>query len=135
LPPTLLARAQVLLDGICATVPFLTGDVTAAAETSSAASNVLVPSVLVRTFSEGASRSHYTLPGNITKHAQQVVASGLYMMYTTLTAALDLAGGDRLVDTGGSSLRAGQDEWMVGQVNRLKDILPLARYSDLDFNR
>lgn len=135
LPSSLLARAQVLLDGICATVPFLTGDVTAGAEASSAVRHVLVPSVSVQASSERASISHYTLPDNKTKHAQQVVASGLYMMYTTLTAALDLAGGDKLVDTEGNSLRAGQDEWMVGQVNRLKDILPLARCSDLDLNK
>jgi hypothetical protein len=109
--------------------------VTAGAEASSAVRHVLVPSVSVQASSERASISHYTLPDNKTKHAQQVVASGLYMMYTTLTAALDLAGGDKLVDTEGNSLRAGQDEWMVGQVNRLKDILPLARCSDLDLNK
>ncbi|KAK7419648.1 hypothetical protein QQX98_003239 [Neonectria punicea] len=117
LPSPLLARAQILIDNTCASVPFLTGDATA--DTASARP-VLVPSV-VQTSSEGISGNR-TLPEDTTKHTQQVVASGLYMMYITLTAVLDLAGGDKMMDL----LRPGQEKWIVGQIDRLRAILPLA---------
>ena len=121
LPSPLLARAQILIDEICASVPFLTGNATAGTSSPIA---VLVPSV-VQISSEGLDEN-CTLPENMTKHAQQVMASGLYMMYITLTEALGLAGGDKMMDVVGNSLRAGQDKWIACQVNRLRDILPLA---------
>ncbi|KAF2108234.1 hypothetical protein BDV96DRAFT_556678 [Lophiotrema nucula] len=121
LPPPLLVRAQDLMDEICASVPFFTGNVTA--DTSNT-STVLVPSVAQ--ISAERKNGNCTLPENIAKHTEQVMASGLYMMYFTLTASLDLVGGNKVIDLLGNSLRDGQEEWIVGQVNRLKDILPLA---------
>ncbi|KAF2178257.1 hypothetical protein K469DRAFT_742107 [Zopfia rhizophila CBS 207.26] len=120
LPPPLLARAQDLMDEICASVPFFTGNVTA--DTSNT-STVLVPSVAQ--ISAERKNGNCTLPENIAKHTEQVMASGLYMMYFTLTASLDLVGGNKVIDLLGNSLRDGQDEWIVGQINRLRDILPL----------
>ncbi|KAH6879501.1 hypothetical protein B0T10DRAFT_609896 [Thelonectria olida] len=116
LPSTLMARAQILIDEICATVPFLTGDVTAGELWSR---TVLVPSV-VQLSSNGSERS-CSFPENATKHAQQVIASGLYMMYGTLTAVLSILQSMQTV------LRDGQVRWMIGQVKRLKHILHIAQ--------
>ncbi|EXA46674.1 hypothetical protein FOVG_04017 [Fusarium oxysporum f. sp. pisi HDV247] len=112
LPSTLMARAQILVDEICASVPFLTGDVTAGELWSHA---VFVPSV-VREPSYGSGRG-CPVPENTTKHAQQVITSGLYMMYGTLTAVLRILGNMRTV------LRDGQVRWIIGQVDRLRHVL------------
>ncbi|KAH7166863.1 hypothetical protein DER46DRAFT_681915 [Fusarium sp. MPI-SDFR-AT-0072] len=79
LPSTLMARAQILVDEICASLPFRTSDVTAG---ELWCHDVLVP--MVREPSYGSGRK-CTVPENTTKHAQQVVTSGLYMMYGKLT--------------------------------------------------
>lgn len=121
MPSPLLARAQVLIDEISASVPFITGNVTADAFSDTA---VMVPSAVLRSPEGGHGKS--TLPENITKHRQQVVASGLYMMYTTLKALLEVAGSDNMVDAMGNLPRAGQVEWIEGQVDRLGAILPFA---------
>ena len=118
-----LARAQVLVDEICASVPFLTGNVTASGLN---ATTVLVPS-MVQISSDG-NHGSYTFPEDTTEHVQQVVASGLYMMYNTLMAVLDLVCDTdaRLTDMG-TILRDGQIMWMIGQVDRLRDILHLVK--------
>jgi hypothetical protein len=116
LTSTLMARAQILVDEICASVPFLTGDVTAGGLWSH---TVLVPSV-VRQPSHGSDRS-CTVPENTTKHAQQVMTSGLYMMYGILTAVLSILKNMRTV------LRDGQVSWIIGQVNRLRHVLRITQ--------
>lgn len=127
LPSALLARAQSLVDEICASVPFMTGNMTAG---TSSPMTPLVPFVVPPMSPGEMSKGNRTLPEDMTRHTQEVVASGLYMMYSTLKVALDLTGRDnKMVDVGGNLLRAGQDEWMAGQVNRLGNILPLANAS------
>lgn len=112
LPSTLLARVQVLVDEICATVPFLTGDVE-----EDASGSIAAPTVAPMSFVETGRQ--FTVPKDATAHTQQVVASGLYMMYMTLRAVLDFQMSDDVI---GNSLRAGQKEWIVRQVNRLSRV-------------
>jgi hypothetical protein len=112
LPSTLLARVQILVDEICSTVPFLTGDME-----EDASGAIAVPTVAPMSFMEVGRQC--TMPKDTTAHTQQVVASGLYMMYMTLKAVLDF----QLSDDGmENSFRAGQKEWIVHQVNRLSRI-------------
>lgn len=103
---TLFARVQILVDEICATVPFLTGDVE---EVVSGVVAVLVPA-----------RSSMPSMESARQFTQQAVASGLYLMYMTLRTVLDFHTCDKVI---ASSLRAGQKEWIVRQVNRLRRIL------------
>ncbi|KAH6676865.1 hypothetical protein F5X68DRAFT_245858, partial [Plectosphaerella plurivora] len=118
IPDRLLARAQVLIDQICASVPFITGNATTDALRNA---TVNVPSTLQGFPQEGC--GDQTLPETITKHRQQVIASGLYVMHGTLKAVLDIIGSNSLVDVSGTFPRAGQVEWMGGQVHRLGRIL------------
>ncbi|EEU35682.1 uncharacterized protein NECHADRAFT_87923 [Fusarium vanettenii 77-13-4] len=108
LPPALLFRAQVLVDEICASVPFLTGD---AAAGGLRAMTMLLPSVV--------QPSH---DGNKVQHAQQVVASGLFMMYHTLKKMLELLG-DKVI---GNAIRDGQIKWIIRQSQRLGQVLYIA---------
>ncbi|KAF5547684.1 hypothetical protein FMEXI_5010 [Fusarium mexicanum] len=103
LPPALLCRAQVLVDGICASVPFLTGDAAAGGLRAMA---VLVPSVVQP--SHDGNNATEMFPWNEVQHAQQVVASGLFMMYCTLKKILELFG-DKVM---GNIIRDGQIEWV-----------------------
>ncbi|KAH7362397.1 hypothetical protein B0T11DRAFT_318104 [Plectosphaerella cucumerina] len=119
MPSRLLARAQVLIDDICASVPFLTGDVTADTWGND---NVLVPSMVLSSPEERG--AEMALPENPTRHMQQVVASGLYMMNGTLKALLNIVGSDTIMGITGSVLRAGQVDWIVGQIDRLGAIFP-----------
>jgi len=119
--PTPLARAQVLVDEICASVSFLTGNRTAGGSNTRA---VLVPS-LVQTSSDGHHRK-YTFPRDIREHAEQVIASGLYMMYSTLTEVLEMIGDTRTIGMG-TILRDGQVRWIMGQVDRLRDVLHIVK--------
>jgi hypothetical protein len=120
MPNRIQARAQVLLDDICASVPFMTGDVTA---DTWGDTHVLVPSVVLS--SAGERGADMALPENPTRHRQQVVASGLYIMHGTLKALLNIVGSDNnIMDITGSLPRAGQVEWIVGQIDRLGAIFP-----------
>ncbi|RSM07624.1 hypothetical protein CDV31_008517 [Fusarium ambrosium] len=108
LPPALLLRVQILVDEICASVPFLTGDTAAG---GLRAMTMLLPSVV--------QPSH---GGNKIQHAQQVVASGLFMMYNTFKIVLELLGDNVM----GNVIRDGQVEWIVRQSQRLGQILFIA---------
>ncbi|KAF4993040.1 hypothetical protein FDECE_13534 [Fusarium decemcellulare] len=104
LPPALLCRAQVLVDEICASVPFLTGDAAAGGLRAMA---VLVPSAVQP--SHDGNNATQMFPWNEVQHAQQVVASGLFMMYRTLKMVLELLG-DKVM---GNIIRDGQIEWSL----------------------
>jgi len=120
LPPPLLARSQDLIDEICASVPFFTGNATV----DTGSTTVLVPCVVQISSKGMIGKSN--LAEDMTKHTHQVRASGVYMMYMTLKGILDLAGGNKHMDFLGDLLRAGQGEWIKCQIDRLRDILPLA---------
>ena len=120
LPFTLLARVQVLVDEICAPVPFLTVDVQ-----EGASGAIAIPMSTVAPVSAMEIDGQCTMPKNKTTHAQQIVTSGLYMMYMTLKAVLEFQMSDGIIEIIGNSLRAGQKEWVVRQVNRLSRILQI----------
>ncbi|KAH7248245.1 hypothetical protein B0J15DRAFT_449533 [Fusarium solani] len=117
LPPALLFRAQILVDEICASVPFLTGD---AAAGGLRAMTVLLPSVVQP--SDDGNNASQMFPRNKVQHAQQVVASGLFMMYSTLKMVLELLGDKAM----GNVIRDGQIEWIIRQSQRLGQILYIA---------
>lgn len=120
MPSRLLARAQVLIDDICASVPFMTGDITADTWGDTL---VLVPSVLLSSPEEIGAKM--AMPENLKTHRQQVAASGLYIMHGTLKAVLNIVGFDNnIMDFTESFPRAGQVEWIVGQIDRLGAIFP-----------
>jgi hypothetical protein len=108
------------MDDICASVPFMTGDITADTWGNT---SVLVSSVVLSSLEERGAKM--AMPENLKTHRQQVVASGLYMMHGTLKAVLNIVGSDNnIMDFTESFPRAGQVEWIVGQIDRLGAIFP-----------
>lgn len=107
----LLARTQILVDGICASVPYLTVDVSDKASVISPA----LPSPNKNGF------CHW----HTAEHRGQVAASGVYMMYGILNQALGIVG-DMGVQGGlDNVIREGQFDWMVRQSDRLRSILSI----------
>lgn len=118
LPPRLLARAQALVDGICASIPFLTNDLIAVQPTDATA---LIPSA--KQACPVGDIGNCMLPRNTVEHAQQVASSGLYMMYGTLMKALELLE-EGFIE---HAIRDGQVEWMLGQTHRLRRVLHIVK--------
>ncbi|CAJ0546462.1 Ff.00g010890.m01.CDS01 [Fusarium sp. VM40] len=109
LPATLLAKTQILVDEICASVPYLTVDVSDKASVISLA----LPTPNKNAF------CHW----DTAEHRRQVAASGLYMMYGILNQALGIVGDMGVQGGFDNVIRKGQFDWMVRQSNRLRDIL------------
>lgn len=103
-----MARVQVLIDEICASVPFLTGIVSAFHQRATTVQANSVKGI-----------GNYTFSGNMVNHAQHVASSGLYMMYGTLMTALELLE-DGVI---GNAICDGQVEWMLSQAHRLRQVL------------
>lgn len=110
-PPMFLGRAQILVDEICASVPFMTMDVSASISTDSVA--LSVPNV------------SSMFPRETMEHRQQVAASGLYMMYNTLEKILEIVGDCSGLGSAGTAVREGQVDWMRRQSYRLREALHL----------
>ncbi|KPM39330.1 hypothetical protein AK830_g7258 [Neonectria ditissima] len=113
-PAALLARAQLLVDEICASVPYLTVDVTDKVYATSPALPTPSRSVVC----------HW----DTAEHRRQVIASGLYMMYGTLDKAVSIVGdGGVLGGLGHAILRDGQVDWMIEQSHRLRNVLRIVK--------
>ncbi|KAL6412757.1 hypothetical protein AUP68_03964 [Ilyonectria robusta] len=110
-PPMFLGRVQILVDEVCASVPFMTMDVSASISTDSVA-----PSV---------SNVSSMFPREATEHRQQVAASGLYMMYNTLEKVLEIVADCSGLGGAGTVVREGQVDWMMRQSHRLREVLHL----------
>ncbi|KAG5764643.1 hypothetical protein H9Q72_007298 [Fusarium xylarioides] len=109
LPDIISARTQILVDEICASVPYLTVDINDKASIISPALPTPNKSVMC----------HW----DTAEHRQQVAASGLYMMYSTLDKALGIVGDGGVLGGLGNVIREGQVDWIVRQSCRLRDIL------------
>lgn len=111
----LIDRAQFLMDEVCASVPFLFGDMaTPGMKTEDTlALHSPVPS---------AQEERRSFPDNTTEHERQVSVSGRYMVYRTLTAVLELLGEGGHLGGNRAAMRGGQEEWMRRQVARLERV-------------
>jgi hypothetical protein len=113
LPPMLLARTQILVDEICASVPYLTVDVCDKASVISPALPTPNKSILCQ--------------WDTAEHRRQVAASGLYMMYGIFNQALGIVGDRGVLGGLDNAIREGQLDWMVRQSYRLRDILSIGK--------
>jgi len=98
------------------------------------AEQVVVPSAAQQSAlgNDNTYRVHFW---NRVQHAQQVLASGTYMIYRTLGSVIELMGSsDNFMGVVGMSIRAGQMEWMMGQMGRLKHVLRLSEKGVLQRN-
>lgn len=109
LPALMLARTQTLVDEICASVPYLTVDVSDKA-------SVIFPALLTPNKS-------VLCNWDTAEHRRQVAASGLYMMYGIFNQVLVILGDTGVLGGFDSLIREGQLDWMIRQSNRLKDII------------
>lgn len=110
-PPMFIGKVQILVDEVCASVPFMTMDVSASISTDSVALSV--------------SNVSSMFPREATEHRQQVAASGLYMMYNTLEKVLEIVGDCSGLGGAGTVVREGQVDWMRRQSHRLREVLHL----------
>ncbi|KAH7129384.1 hypothetical protein B0J13DRAFT_453281 [Dactylonectria estremocensis] len=106
-PPMFLGRAQILIDEVCASVPFMTMEAKAIISMDSAPNASCV------------------FPWGTTEHRQQVAASGFYMMHNTLEKVLEIVGDCSGLRGEGMAVREGQVDWMRGQSHRLREVLHL----------
>jgi hypothetical protein len=117
----LLARVQVLIDEICASVPFFVGNVTEHTtnidQVQFAHSNV--PRGLVDVPTSTPSQL-IEYPDDRKEHARQIVASGLHMLYGILTNVIKYIEDSAEARGGVPAVRTGQIEWIKGQVARLQ---------------
>ncbi|CAM1507969.1 Fc.00g048170.m01.CDS01 [Cosmosporella sp. VM-42] len=111
LPNTLLGRVQILVDEVCASVPYLTLDVSEM--TSTVSSTLPTPNHNVACL------------WDTTEHRRQVAASGLYMMYSTLRRVLEVVGDGSMLGGKEDVVREGQVDWMIRQSHRLREVLHL----------
>ena len=119
LPSGLRSRVQSLVDDVCASLAFMTGDVNADAVHEV---ETLLPHACSASLMEENQRN---VPAKEVRHARQVVSSGLFMAYGTLTAVLEILGDQTSSMDTAPMIREGQREWMKEQVARLKKILIL----------
>jgi len=122
LPFDLAETAQLLLDEICASVPFFAGDVTNFTDLY-ANYRIQLPHMAVP-------RSPWGPPGNLTEfledeagYTQQVVTSGMWMIHGTLAAALELVAENQPL---GTVPREGQVWWIRGQLSRLQAVFMIS---------
>lgn len=120
-PFNLAGRAQVLLDKICASVPFFAGDITDFPDLQSSG-EIQLPHMALP-------RSPRQSPGNVAglledeaSYTQQVMTSGMWMIHGTLVATLGLVAENQALQI---IPREGQVRWIRSQVSRLQAVFRL----------
>lgn len=116
-------RAQVIVDKICASLPYHAGNITQAI-TPLLSDKVHFPQA---SMSDSTGFQHQSYPDSESQHARQIVSSGMWMIYGTLTDLItEIEPG-----CGASMLRCfdispGQLEWIRSQILRLKRVFFLS---------
>lgn len=113
---------QIIMDDICASVPFHVGDLTEPISPIVAA-EIKFPHVVLPHIG--------SLPESISLHGRQVACSGAMAIYRVLSAVVALARdqGDDFYGT----VCNGQLDWILGQISRLQGLLnPRPSFRQMD---
>ncbi|KAF7561642.1 hypothetical protein G7046_g2500 [Stylonectria norvegica] len=111
----ILSRMQTIMDEICASAPYLVGDLTRPS------SPVLGDTVHFAHAEVATMSGLKTFPESMAQHERQMASSGSMALHRTLTAALYALGKE------GNGLRGGQRDWIVAQVTKCRSILHFRR--------
>jgi len=114
----MVSRMQAIVDGICASVPYCTGDIT---DPSSPllGGTIRFPHVHILPSPSAVDPSPTTLPESISQHEQQLASSGAMLMHRTLTTIVGMAEDQDTRCHGLQTLHPGQVEWIKSQISRL----------------
>ncbi|KAK3356344.1 hypothetical protein B0T25DRAFT_496879 [Lasiosphaeria hispida] len=122
-PPFDLAkRAQLLVDEICASVPFFAGDVANFAALH-ARDAIRLPHMSLIPPSPASPDNVVTFPEDKARYTRQVVTSGMWMIHGTLVAALEIVAENQAL---GAVPREGQVLWIGNQISRLRAVFMLS---------
>ncbi|KAK0725166.1 hypothetical protein B0H67DRAFT_123051 [Lasiosphaeris hirsuta] len=122
-PPFGLAkRAQLLIDEICASVPFFAGDVTDFAALH-ARDAIRLPHMSLIRSPPTSPENVVTFPEDKARYTRQVATSGMWMIHGTLVAALDIVAENQALR---AVPRQGQVLWISSQISRLRAVFMLS---------
>jgi len=120
------SRMQVIVDEMCASVPYLFGDMTRPC-VPFLGDTVKFPHVAQAPWGTALSGRPRTLPESLSRHERQVASSGGMKVYRVMKAVVALVEDGKGSSAQAFKLREGQLDWIKSQVSRFRRQLDFGR--------